>query len=80
MTYHPGDDWQPPRCIHGRIVLGCPRDDCPTQLAYLDQQNAALRDYHEREQAAARKVVRQVLGLPPEPAAPTYRPTGGTDD
>jgi hypothetical protein len=36
--------WSPPRCVHGRIILGCPRDDCPTQLAYLDQQNAALRD------------------------------------
>ena len=39
-------DWGPPRCIHGNIILGCPHDDCPTQLAYLDQQEAAMRAYH----------------------------------
>lgn len=38
-------DWTPPRCIHGRILLGCPHDDCPTQIAYLDQIHAAQRDY-----------------------------------
>lgn len=53
-----------PRCIHGNIVLGCPHDDCPTQTAYLDQQNAAMRDYWERQQADARRVVRQLLGMP----------------
>lgn len=24
-----------PRCSHGQIILGCPDDDCPEQLAYL---------------------------------------------
>lgn len=47
-----GADWQPPRCIHGYIVLGCPHDDCPTQLAYLDQQDAAMRDYQLRQREA----------------------------
>jgi hypothetical protein len=46
--------WEPPRCIHGAIILGCPHDDCPTQTAYLDQQNAALRDHLQRQRAAAR--------------------------
>lgn len=41
-------NWQPPRCIHGHIILGCPHDDCPTQIAYLDQQDAAYREYMRR--------------------------------
>jgi hypothetical protein len=55
--------WQPPRCIHGNIILGCPHDDCPTQTAYLDQQNAALDDYYRWQQENARRIVRQMLGL-----------------
>lgn len=39
-------EWQPPRCIHGFIILGCPDDKCPTQGAYLDQQDAAVREYN----------------------------------
>lgn len=48
-----------PHCIHGNIVLGCPDDLCPTQLAYLDQQNAALKDYYRRQ----REAVRGMLGI-----------------
>jgi hypothetical protein len=49
--------WQPPRCIHGHIILGCPHDDCPTQNAYLDQQRAAMREYEQRQHQAARDYV-----------------------
>ena len=49
--------WEPPRCIHGRIILGCPEDDCPTQNAYLDQHNAAVRDYEAGLERAARELV-----------------------
>ena len=57
-------DWEPPRCVHGHIVLGCPHDDCPTQTAYLDQQDAAIRDHQLNHQEAARHLVRRTLGLP----------------
>ena len=66
-------DWQPPRCIHGRILLGCPHEDCPTQNAYLDQQNAAIREWERRQQQAARDYVRSALGLPLD------GPLGGAD-
>jgi len=59
-----GPEWEPPRCIHGHIVLGCPHDDCPTQTAYLDQQNAAIDAWHQRQQDEARHIVRSLLGLP----------------
>jgi len=62
------DTWEPPRCIHGHIVLGCPHDDCPTQTAYLDQQEAAMRGFWARQQEAARRHVRMALGLPDDPA------------
>jgi hypothetical protein len=55
--------WTPPRCIHGAIILGCPHEDCPTQIAYLDQQNAAVSEYEQRQQDAARRFVRSALGL-----------------
>lgn len=58
------DDWQPARCIHGYIILGCPDDTCPTQLAYLDQQNAAVDDWYARRNAEARRIVREMFGLP----------------
>lgn len=58
-------EWQPPRCIHGHIVLGCPQDDCPTQSAYLDQQWAALNAWYKRQEDAAREIVRSMLGLRP---------------
>ena len=53
-----------PRCEHGRIILGCPRDDCVAQGEYLAQQKAALDAHYARQQADARRVVREALGLP----------------
>jgi len=57
-------DWEPPRCIHGKIILGCPENNCPTQSAYLDQQKAAVRDWEARQQEDARRFVRFAMGLP----------------
>lgn len=56
-------DWIPPRCVHGHILLGCPHDDCPTQTAYLDQQDAAISEWEARQAAAVRQLVRDLLGL-----------------
>jgi hypothetical protein len=56
--------WEPPRCVHGNILLGCPHDDCPIQNAYLDQQHAAIREHEHRQRQAARDFVRTSLGLP----------------
>jgi hypothetical protein len=55
-----------PRCRHGKIILGCPHDDCPEQNAYLAAQNATLDAWYARQQADARRLVRSVLGLPDE--------------
>jgi hypothetical protein len=41
-------DWEPPRCEHGRIILGCPRDDCPRQNEHLRLQREA-EDTYTRE-------------------------------
>lgn len=60
-------EWQPPRCIHGNIILGCPHDDCPAQNAYLDQANAAIREWEHRGRQAARDYVRSALGPRPAP-------------
>lgn len=54
-------EWEPPRCIHGRILLGCPDDTCPTQNAYLDQQRAAMAEYEDRLEQNARDLVRSLL-------------------
>lgn len=62
--------WEPPRCVHGRILLACPDDACPTQQAYLDQQEFALADYERRQQAAVRRLVREALGLDPRQETP----------
>jgi len=42
--------------------LGCPHDDCPTQIAFLDQQEAAMRDWERRQDEA----LKEFLGLPPD--------------
>lgn len=55
-----------PRCEHGRIVLGCPEDDCKVQNDYLREQQATLDAWDRRMTDEARKVVRQALGLPVE--------------
>lgn len=39
------DFWEPPRCIHGHIILGCPEEDCVQQNAYLERQQEALKIY-----------------------------------
>lgn len=53
-----------PRCQHGRIILGCPDDDCPEQNDYLAKQNAAVDAMYERQRDDARAYVRELLGLP----------------
>ena len=53
-----------PRCSHGRIILGCPVDDCLDQNAYLALMKGAADNYNARQVAAARKIVREMLGLP----------------
>jgi hypothetical protein len=40
-------EWQS-RCLHGHIIIACPYKDCPTRIAYLDQHDAAVRDYLKR--------------------------------
>ena len=70
-------EWEPPRCVHGHILLACPDDDCPTQNAYLDQQNAGVREYEHRQHQAARDYVRGALALPLDTyVCPEHGPTG----
>jgi hypothetical protein len=57
------DDWTPPRCAHGYIILGCPHDDCVAQSDYLDEIDRALADWYRRQQDEARRLVRGLLGL-----------------
>lgn len=59
-------DFTIPRCGHGNIILGCPHDDCPEQTAYLADQRERLAAYELSQQQAARRVVREMLGLPEE--------------
>ena len=42
-------DWQPPRCSHGHILLGCPHDDCPEQTTYLAAQREQILNYEARQ-------------------------------
>jgi hypothetical protein len=58
------DEWRPPRCEHGGILLGCPHDDCVAQNAFLDQQHAAIREMEHRQHQAARDWARSWFGLP----------------
>lgn len=59
-------EWEPPRCSHGRILLGCPDDDCPEQNAYLSAQERTLVRLEQKAQADARRLVCESLGLPME--------------
>lgn len=61
--------WAPPRCSHDHIILACPHDDCLEQTAYLDEQRHAIDAWADRQQAEARRIVRSLLGLPPEASA-----------
>jgi hypothetical protein len=58
--------FEPPRCSHGNIILGCPHDECPEQNAYLAEQRTALDAHFARQQEDARRLVRSVLGMPEE--------------
>lgn len=55
--------FDPPRCRHGNILLGCPNALCPEQNAYVAEQKAALARWEAAQQAAARRIVRDALGL-----------------
>jgi len=52
-----------PRCEHGNIILGCPFDNCPEQANYIDSFNNMLDRYEWHQQQAARRFVREALGL-----------------
>jgi hypothetical protein len=41
------NDWHPPRCTHGHIILGCPHADCEEQNAYIAHHEAALDAYYQ---------------------------------
>ena len=56
-------NWQPPRCEHDNIILGCPHDDCTDQNNYLVLQQAQVERYHEGQRRLARRIVREALGL-----------------
>lgn len=51
------------RCKHGHLLLGCPRDDCAEQNAYLDKQRATLALLEAAQDAEARRIVRSAMGL-----------------
>lgn len=53
--------WQPPRCSHGKILLGCPHEDCDEQNEYLAEQNQALRNWELRQQQEARDIIQLYL-------------------
>lgn len=48
-----------PRCEHGRIVLGCPHDDCVTQSIFLWETDFALDRYYEERN----RQFREAFGL-----------------
>jgi hypothetical protein len=54
--------WEPPRCAHGHILLGCPERDCPEQNTYLAEQNRAADAYFQRLEDTAAIVVAEALG------------------
>jgi hypothetical protein len=56
--------WEPPRCRHGSILLGCPHGNCQEQNDYLAKQKAAIDAYWARVEADTRAFVRRLLGLP----------------
>ncbi len=64
------DEWEVPRCSHGRIILACPDDACPEQNAYLAEQEAALDGWWARQVDEARRLVRAAVGLPVEEQQP----------
>lgn len=59
-----------PRCSHGKIILGCPHDDCPEQQEYIGKHNKSVQEFLDRQKADARAFVREYLGMPPEVIIP----------
>ncbi len=57
----PEIDWEPPKCSHGKIILGCPDDDCPEQNEYLAEQEKALVAYEDRMRQNAKDIVEAIL-------------------
>lgn len=55
-------EWEPPRCAHGRIILGCPEEVCPEQDAYLAEYAARYTAYVEEQQRQARLLIRSLMG------------------
>lgn len=53
-------DWEPPRCRHGRILLGCPHDDCPENNTYVVLEELAIDIYGRRQV----NEMRRALGVP----------------
>jgi hypothetical protein len=47
-----------PRCEHGNIILGCPVDDCPEQIAYLNDFRAKWDAVVEMQLNETKKMVR----------------------
>lgn len=50
--------WTPPFCEHGKILLGCPHDDCAAQNAYLAEQAAAYERFVAGQRAEFARYVR----------------------
>ena len=63
-----------PRCGHGKILLGCPHDDCPEQNAYLATMRAAAEEYVRVQRYEAHRYVRGLLNLPVTPYEEFERP------
>lgn len=61
------EDWQPPRCRHGSILLACIEEPCPDQDAYLTQQWAQMDQWQAAQRDAASDIVRS-LSQPPLPS------------
>ena len=52
-----------PRCEHGNIILGCPKEPCDEQTVYLIEQETALARWEEWQQQEARRLVQEALGI-----------------
>lgn len=61
---NPPADWEPPHCVHGHIILGCPDEDCEEQNTFVAAQRQVHDEYDRQLRENARKVVRDMLGLP----------------
>ena len=64
MVSVPEPEWAPPRCAHGRIILGCPEEVCPEQDAYLAEYAARYEAYVAEQQQQARLLIQSLMGVP----------------